>query len=222
MERAADMSKHRAKRLQTKRANIAVGIIVLFHTIGAIGLWLRPVKPLFIEIMPFHLLLMMLILIYTHQGSSKKLAVFTVLIYLTSFIAEFIGVNTGWLFGNYTYVKLLGPRLGSVPLIIGVNWFLLIYATGVTLQRIRIENTLLRLAAGAATLVVLDTFIEPVSKHMDYWRWADGDVPYTNYLCWFVISFILLYVFEKFQFRKQSIVASSLLVCQFLFFTVLQ
>jgi uncharacterized membrane protein len=37
--------------------------------------------------------------------------------------AEQMGSTHGWFFGNYTYTDVLGPRLGSVPIVIPLMWF---------------------------------------------------------------------------------------------------
>ena len=41
-------------------------------------------------------------------------------------LTEAIGVNTGLLFGTYEYGANLGFKIFGVPLIIGVNWTVLI------------------------------------------------------------------------------------------------
>jgi putative membrane protein len=104
---------------------------------------------------------------------------------------------------------------------IGVNWFLLVYATGVTLKRSRIENKYLRIITGAAILTLLDVLIEPIAIRFDYWHWTGGVIPIKNYICWFLVSAVLLFIFERFEFKRQSIVAAVLLVTQFVFFAVL-
>jgi uncharacterized membrane protein len=37
--------------------------------------------------------------------------------------AEEMGSTRGWFFGHYTYTEVLGPRLGSVPIVIPLMWF---------------------------------------------------------------------------------------------------
>ena len=41
--------------------------------------------------------------------------------------AEEMGANYGWFFGSYDYTPVLGPQLGSVPLVIPLMWFALSY-----------------------------------------------------------------------------------------------
>ncbi|MEI9965945.1 MAG: carotenoid biosynthesis protein [Caulobacteraceae bacterium] len=47
-----------------------------------------------------------------------------------SFIMEEAGVRTGLVFGHYHYSDLLGHRLGHVPLLIPLGWFMMVYRPG--------------------------------------------------------------------------------------------
>src|SRR5450759_1204811 len=46
---------------------------------------------------------------------------------VTSWIFEEIGVVTGLVYGSYHYTATLGPWLGSVPVLIPLAWFMLVY-----------------------------------------------------------------------------------------------
>lgn len=196
-------------------------IIIIFHVVGIIGFAVSAMRPLFLEIVPWHILLMLVVIVCSHRPMEGKFILFALLIFVSSIILEWIGVHKNWVFGNYNYDGTLGYKLDAIPLIIGVNWFLLIYSTGVLMQRTRIRSLFFRILIGAAILVLLDFIIEPVAKHFDYWHWQAGVVPLNNYLGWFVASAVMLFVFEKFGFKKQSIVAPVLLLVQFIFFGVL-
>ncbi|QEM14293.1 carotenoid biosynthesis protein [Mucilaginibacter rubeus] len=201
---------------------ICVTIIFLFHLVGLIGFTIPSLAVLFIALVPWHLLLMLGVVIYSHDVFNGRFMLFAVIIFIAGFMAEYIGVHTGWLFGNYSYGATLGTRLLDIPLMIGVNWFLLIYATGVFLRRSRhFNNKLARILTGALVLTLLDMLIEPIAIHFDYWHWLGGAVPLQNYVCWFALSALLLFIFEQFKFKRQSIVAPALLIAQFVFFAVL-
>jgi putative membrane protein len=205
-----------------KHTSQAIRLIVIFHLAGLIGFLLPITRPLFLQLVPFHLLLMMLILFFTHDQFDKKFLVFFFSIFIVGFTVEWIGVHTGKLFGNYVYGPTLGWQLNGIPIIMGANWFLLIYAAGVSLQYLPVKVIWLRVLIGAATLVLLDLLIEPVAIRLNYWQWVGNAIPFNNYLCWFVISAVLLLVFELCRFKKQSIVAVILLASQFIFFAALQ
>ena len=199
----------------------AIVIIVLFHLVGLTGLLIPSLRQQFLQLVPYHLLLMMAIIIFSHQNLDGRLLLFVLCAFAAGYGVEWVGVNKHLLFGNYQYGQTLGFQLDHVPLIIGVNWFLLIYSAGVLMQRSRIKSMLLRVLTGALILVLLDWLIEPVAMHLDYWHWAGGIIPPSNYYCWFFVSAFMLVLFEKFHFKKQGIVGPVLLGTQFIFFITL-
>lgn len=217
MERAQDL-KNPLNMIATRSQRVSIIIIILFHVVGLVGCSLPATDVLFLKLVPWHLLLMTIVIIYNHHQLDGRFFLFALFIFIIGFTAELIGVHTGWLFGNYVYGETLGTQLFRIPLMIGVNWFLLIYSTGVLLQRSRIKNKAIRILTGAIILVLLDILIEPMAIHFDYWHWANSHIPLKNYVCWFGLSALLLFVFDQFKFKLQSIVAPALLIMQFLFF----
>jgi len=201
-----------------KEQTILVSIIILFHLVGIIGLSIPSLRPLFLAIVPWHILLMLVLIVISHRPMSEGFLLFLLIIFITGFVGEWLGVHKNWVFGNYSYGKTLGLQLFDIPLTIGVNWFLLIYSSGVLMQRLRIRSPFMRLTAGAFILVLLDLLIEPVAIKFDYWHWANNSIPFNNYLGWFLVSALMLFIFEKFDFKKQGVVGPVLLITQFVFF----
>jgi len=200
---------------------VLITIIIAFHVVGLIGLSILALRPLFLQLVPWHLLLMLVVLVISHKPFNLKFLLFLLLICSVGFSAEWAGVHTGWLFGSYTYGDVLGVKWSGVPLIIGANWFLLIYSAGVIQQRSLSENPIGRAITGAIILVLLDALMESVAVRLGYWHWTGDHVPFKNYLSWFVVSAVMLFTFEKFRFAKQSIVATVFLLVQFVFFGVM-
>ena len=154
------------------------------------------------------------------------------------FIVEVIGVNTALLFGEYTYGNLLGIQVKNVPLIIGVNWFIVMYCCGITtytlfkkaLSKLAIETktptqslkAISVIIDGATIAVFLDWIMEPVAIKLGYWHWKKDVIPFYNYLCWFVVSVFLLTIFHFCSFNKQNKFAIHLLLIQAMFFLLLR
>jgi bisanhydrobacterioruberin hydratase len=204
-----------------KPAKGAIVIIILFHLVGLVGFCVPALQPLFKQLVPYHLLLMLLVIIASHKWLDAKFFIFIILIAAFGFTAEWLGVHKYWLFGDYSYGPTLGFKLFDIPLLIGVNWFLLVYGVGVTMQYSRLRNSLVRILLAAAVLVLLDLLIEPVAISFDYWSWLSAGIPLKNYGCWFGLSVLLLSLFELFGFKKQNMAAPVLLITQFVFFGVL-
>lgn len=199
----------------------AIIVIILFHVVGLVGLLVPFTRPLFLQIVPWHILLMLLVIILAHKNFDEKFLSFMVLVFVSGIVLEWIGVHKKWVFGDYAYGKTLGVKILDIPLTIGINWFLLIYGAGVTMQRSRLKSITARVVAGALLLVLLDLLIEPVATRFDYWHWTGNIIPFKNYYCWFLVSAAMLFVFEKFGFKKQGIAAPVLLATEFVFFGVL-
>lgn len=221
MERAKNLKFAIANIPASTKNRICIIIILLFHLVGLIGFIVPSLTVLFIALVPWHLLLMLGVIVYSYDTLDGRFLLLALIAFLIGFVAEYIGVHTGWLFGHYRYGGTLGTKLFGIPLMIGVNWFLLIYAAGVIMQRSRLKNGLVRILAGALILTLLDVLIEPIAVHFDYWHWLDAGIPFKNYVCWFVLSALLLFIFEQFKFKRQSIVAPALLIAQFMFFAML-
>lgn len=203
------------------KEKVSIIIVVLFHVVGLIGFLVPVLRPWFLPLVPFHLLLMLLVVMANHYRLSEKFWLFALFVFVTGIVAEWIGVHKHWLFGDYEYGGTLGTKVFDIPLTIGVNWFTLVYATGVLLQRSRIINKVARILLGAGLLVLLDLLIEPVAIQFDYWQWSGGVIPLKNYLCWFALSAVFLTVFEQMKFKVQNRVAPILLATEFVFFGVL-
>jgi len=203
------------------KTRVCILVIILFHVVGLAGFFIPAATPLFLRLVPFHLLLMLVIVIISHYRPDEKFFGFALLLFVLGFTIEWIGVHKHWLFGNYMYGNTLGTKLFGIPLTIGVNWFVLVYATGVLMKRTRLKSTLARILTGAVVLVLLDLLLEPVAIKFGYWSWANGTPPLKNYICWFGASAVFLYIFELFKFKQQSIVTPILLLIQFVFFALL-
>jgi putative membrane protein len=125
----------------------------------------------------------------------------------------------------------------KVPLIIGINWFIVMYCCGTALHLLlhrmatalgsqAIPNKTLQKASliiDSATLaVVYDWLIEPVAVKLGFWQWAGGDIPLYNYACWFFVSLLLMLLFHNLPLGKPNKFAVHLLLIQMMFFLLLR
>ena len=194
--------------------------VSIFHAVGIIGLALPISQPIFQQLTPFHLLMSASLLLYFHRGWNLHFLGFSALAFLVGMTAEIIGVQTGLIFGDYYYGSALGPKVWGVPLIIGLNWFLLVYLTGEWLYG-KIQNHWIAAALGALMMVGIDFVMEPVAIALDFWTWTSVAIPFENYLGWFLIAFVLQVSHRYFAFKKQNSLSPFLLVNLILFFAIL-
>lgn len=123
------MKKLTSLEFLLRKENISIFIIWLVTISGLIGIWLG-YRDWFLPKTIFNLLLGAALLLWNFpiKNGRKSLVIWTS-IYLIGIGAEIIGVNTGLLFGNYSYGNNLGPKIVGVPPIIGINWIVLIFLT---------------------------------------------------------------------------------------------
>lgn len=207
--------------MELNRTVICSFIIILFHLVGLCGFLTPELSELFIDLVPFHLLLMLLLLIFSIKEWSSHILLFAGIIFTAGFLIELIGVNTDAIFGSYTYGKALGIKLWQTPLLIGINWLILVYCTGVFLEQFKMKTRFLFSLLGALILLSLDILIEPVAMRFDYWTWDGSVIPVQNYLAWFLFSGLMLWIFSSISFNKKNKAAVVLLFSQFIFFAVL-
>lgn len=200
---------------------IAIGVLCILYAVGIFGIAVN-IHPDFILLTPVNLLVSLGIMLAFHTNWNRSIVLFLALSYLVGFGAEMFGVQTGLLFGDYAYGRVLGPKIWGTPLMIGVNWMLLAYSIGVTTNHLFPRLHWLPQGAIAALLMVgLDVLIEPVAIRYDFWTWAQGLPPLRNYIGWFLVSLPLLCIFTYTQKDVRNKVAIALFILQILFFLIL-
>ena len=198
--------------------NILIGVLVIFYSVGTVGLT-TDLREDFLPLSFFNLLLSFVLLLFARYEHSRKLYYFIFIAFFTGMVAEWIGVHTGYLFGNYSYGENLGTKIFGVPLIIGVNWAMLVMISASVASFIPVRWYYQVILASLAMLL-LDVLIEPVAIVSDYWTW-EGAIPIFNYVTWFVITLFLQFLYFRFKLAEQNKVAVALYVIQLLFFVIL-
>lgn len=199
----------------------AVAWLAVIHFFGIIGLLIPITRPWFEMATPLSLLVSVLLLLYFHQDWNGYFVGFVVLAFTVGFGIEVVGVKTAMIFGSYAYETTLGYKLLEVPLLIGVNWLMLAYASGVVFSPLR-TSIIFKSMLAALLMTGMDYIIEPVAIAHNYWDWQDSVIPVQNYVAWFLVSFILECAFYLLPFGKKNQLAHYLIAIQGLFFVLLQ
>lgn len=206
-----------------KQTNVkySVYFLILFYTVGITGFIVPSTHSFFKTLTPFALLLSAGFLIIFHQPkiNLKTTYVFST-IFIVSFLAEMIGVKTGLIFGNYIYGSSLGPKILETPLMIGLNWLMLIYCTKVIADRITGSETF-RIFIGPALMVGYDLILEQAAPHLGMWSWAGNSIPLKNYIAWFLLALLFHLLVRKSKTTFDNPLAVPVFVIQFLFFVTL-
>jgi len=216
----------------------STGIAVLIHSVGLMGMILID-RQWFARMTPLNLLVMFFLIIWSQPQKKMSFYIFVAISFLGGMISEAIGVQTGLLFGNYAYGSIMGLQVAEVPLIIGLNWFVVLYSALATVyyfmdhftQKISLSEegstpgpiSIKLIVGGAVLAVFFDWVMEPVAVKLGFWTWAgDGRIPLLNYLSWFFISTILLSIFRILKIRPDNIFAVHLFLIQLMFFILLR
>lgn len=206
--------------MSLKKEHIASLALLIFYTVGIVGLLLEEYRELFLSLTPFNLLLTLGLFSWANQDFSKRFGLSFLVVFLIGFGVEVVGVATGSLFGSYYYGDSLGIKFLDVPLIIGVNWFLLAYSTKGISDKLS-ENIFVKSLIASALMVGLDVLIEPVAIQLDFWHWENDIIPLQNFVMWFVTAFVIQLILNKLANRINIFIAISVYIVQVLFFGLL-
>jgi uncharacterized membrane protein len=140
---------------------------------------------------------------------------------------EHVGVETRLIYGAYHYTDALGPKLGHVPIIIPIAWFMMIYPSYIIanligsgrqmMTRDKKNNnnnpiTLVQILwlsfLSAVIMTAWDLVVDPYLSGPTEraWIWEDGGqyfgVPLHNFGGWLLTTFTIYFVFRLLSERK--------------------
>ena len=201
------------------KVNLIIIILFIIHLVGGVALSIDSVKSIFLLLTPFNLALTFGLLIWGNDDFSINFFKIISVLFLIGFFIEVIGVYSGLLFGEYHYGKTLGFQFLGVPLIIGVNWVLLVMSS-FAVSSYFFSNSIFKVVLSSIIMVLLDLMIEPVAIRLDFWHWQAEVIPLQNYLMWFLVALLMNWIltFNKFKFNMK--LGFGLLISQVLFFTL--
>jgi bisanhydrobacterioruberin hydratase len=146
--------------------------------------------------------------------------IFFLAVYLTGFTVEVIGIHTHVIFGEYRYGANLGIKFLETPLMIGINWVLLVYLTAAVVDY-RKWPAAVKIFVASAMMLVYDLVLEQVAPALDMWHWQQGEVPLRNYITWFIMALLFHTAARLFRIEFRNRLAPVILGCQFLFLLAL-
>ena len=201
-------------------SKVSVFVIWLFHVSGMIGISYGN-KDLFLSFTPVNLIISFFLLFVNQIQITQRelLSVFT--IFLIGMICEILGVNYGYIFGDYVYLDNLGTKVFGVPILIGINWIILTFITGSISSYIFKKNLKFSILTGAIFMILLDLIIEPVAPLLGFWIFDLPSVPLQNYVGWFLIGLATQFVYQKFVVNKEMPFSTNLLLANIVFFSFL-
>ena len=192
--------------------------LILVYVSGSIGFIVNPL--FFSPFTPYTLLLTCFVFLIHSPLAKRKFIIAFFSIAFFGFIIEVIGVKTGLVFGKYSYGDGLGFKLLNVPLIISINWAMLIFA-GIRIVSGIFANKIISLLAAAVLVTLIDLLIEQVAPKLDFWQFEGGFPGLHNYLGWIGVAFFTSYFFYPTIIKGNRSVSLIILILQIIFFTSL-
>lgn len=193
---------------------------IRFYVVGILLFMIPYTRTLFFNIISFSLLFVMACIFYYHKEWNIKTLLLFAFIAVSSFALELVGVNTGDVFGTYTYDIGLGIKLWKTPLLIGLNWVFLVYASQAIISR-RTSNPIWRILGGALLMVGYDVVLELAAPPMQMWHFESFYPPLDNFIVWFVAATVYHALIVRFGVETDNRPAQALFWTQIAFFTII-
>jgi putative membrane protein len=206
-----------SKQLTDKKVKL---FLIIYYLVGLAGFLIPWSRPVFEALIPLSVLINLYVVLLFHRPFDQRHVLVFTAVMLFTFAIEAIGTKTGLLFGSYFYGPSLGFKLFETPLLIGVNWLVLVYGATAIVRSVKALRRWVPFSA-AALMVVFDFIMEPVAMKTGMWSWANDMVPLQNYLMWFVVAVIVVGVMELMSIKTVKPVAARLFWVQMIFFMIL-
>lgn len=192
--------------------------LILLYTSGAIGMCINP--SFFLPFTPYNLLYTVFVFLIFQPIKNSNYIISFLLIALIGYLSEVLGVKTGLIFGTYHYGNSLGYKVFEVPIIISLNWVLIVNISALTSSKFFSSPIIIALSSSSIA-TGLDYLIEQVAPHLNFWYFNTGFAQLHNYIGWFAICFITTLIFNKELVKGDKKIGATILVLQVLFFGVL-
>lgn len=230
------MQPHSITNLRQRKNVFLLGLAITFLALFIYSSIIRPLlEPLFAELpripggIGIKTLFMMLFSIFHAAyvlGWRHTLLFFGISV-AVSWSYEHVGVETGLIYGAYHYTDALGLKLGHVPIIIPIAWFMMIYPSYIIanligsgrqmMTRDKKNNnnnpiTLVQILwlsfLSAVIMTAWDLVVDPYLSGPTEraWIWEDGGqyfgVPLHNFGGWLLTTFTIYFIFRLLSERK--------------------
>jgi len=195
---------------------LLISLLWLFHISAIIGISLGYLG-WFAEKTWLNLLILNLSLFVVYPLWKTKNALAYISIALLGFLIEFLGVNYGWFFGEYRYGENLGIKIAKTPVLIGLNWAMLVIVTS-QIAKSFLSKKWMQVSFAAGLMLLLDFLMEKTAPAFDFWAFKNEVVPFSNFLAWFIFAILFQLIAQAFNSKGNHQISYHIYFVQFLFF----
>lgn len=137
---------------------------------------------------------------------NKKSVLGLSLLVFYSYLIEFVGLKTGWPYGQFHYGVSLGPHILGVPLGLPLFFIPLVLNSYILVSLSGIEKNYQKVLATIGFVLVVDLVLDPAAVSLDLWSYSSGGyygVPVSNFLGW-VLSGAVAVLLVDFSFETEE------------------
>lgn len=152
----------------------------------------------------------------------RTMLVFFAITFAISWAMESTSIATGFPFGHYHYTDNLGPKLGTVPLLIMPAYFAMCYVSW-NLAHVMLDHFGREIAGhlkvaipvvAAFIMVMWDLCMDPSRATVaQAWIWHDGGsyfgVPFVNFLGWYLTVYLIFQAFALYAVKQATNVRNA-------------
>lgn len=208
------------------RRRILLALATLFLAIfvyeGALRPLLAPLVPLpnvpgGLDVLTLFLMLFSLLHAAYALGRRNAL-IFFALAAAISWAYEQVGVETGLVYGRYHYTDVLGVKIGHVPVLIPMAWFMMIYPSYVIANLMAgglpvgshggVGRMVWLSLLSAMVMTAWDLVMDPIlsGPAVRAWVWEEGGpyfgIPIQNTIGWMLTTFSVYLVYRLYERRQ--------------------
>jgi uncharacterized membrane protein len=145
----------------------------------------------------------------------RTMIVFAAICMVVGNIVENLGVSTGFPFGRYRFLELMGPKVFHVPVLLGlayigmayISWMLACLILKAPASPASARSIIAIPLLASLIMTTWDVAQDPVwSTILHGWIWFDGGawfgVPLSNYMGWYANLFIIYLLFALYLRRR--------------------
>lgn len=198
-------------------------VLLLFGALWNVTGWLSGL--MYYTTSPMMMLLGLGVLLSVDKKHVAKIAIWFVITVAVTVGLEWLGQETGKIFGHYEYTDYLFPQITGVPVVIGISWAGVCLGAIGLLQRSRKflpHSITTKITVTGLMMALFDVLLEPVAIKQGYWHWFDANPPLQNYLAWWIIGTLFsLPVYVILQNVKLSKLAFHSFLAQLIYFGII-
>lgn len=181
-------------------------ISVIFPIVGAVTFLASAegLLPEFLEFNPYFILFGTLVMRTPLIAGLKPLinrksAAGITAISLYAYLIEFVGLSTGWPYGEFSYTISLGPMLHGVPIGLPIFFVPLVLNSFLLVRLYDLQSFWKRFSLSVGLVLLIDAVLDPAAVALGIWSYGGGlfyGVPLSNFMGWLLSASICLLIIE--------------------------